>query len=82
MLAMWVAGSGGKLGIYEFNISVQILEIILYSILFAILYWVFKSKNSGKSKEEVLQIFPDFIEGDSLKESRKNNLGSGAVSYE
>ena len=28
MLAMWVAGSGGKLGIYEFNISVQILEII------------------------------------------------------
>ena len=81
MLAMWVAGSGGKLGIYEFNISVQILEIILYSILFAILYWVFKSKNSGKSKEEVLQIFPDFIEGDSLKKA-ENNLGSGAVSYE
>ncbi|WP_147273139.1 hypothetical protein [Anaerobacterium chartisolvens] len=76
MLAMWVAGAGGKLGLYEFNISVQIVEILLYCVLFAILHFVFKSRNANKPVEEILQVFPDFIENRSYPKNKNSIVGA------
>lgn len=61
LLAFWIAASGSKLQLYYFVPSVQIVQIVLFVVLFIIMYFVFKKRNEGKKPEEVLQMFPDFI---------------------
>ena len=61
LLAFWIAATGSKVKLYDFIPSVQIVQIALFVVIFAILHFVFKKKNAGKKPEEVLQMFPNFL---------------------
>ena len=61
LLTFWIAATGSKVRLYDFIPSVQIVQIVLFLIMFGVLYFVFKKRYAGKKPEEVLQMFPDFL---------------------
>lgn len=61
LLAFWIAATGSKVKLYDFIPSVQIVQISLFVVLFVILYFVFRKRNIGKTSEEVLPMFPNFL---------------------
>lgn len=62
ILFFWFACSGVRLQFYTHTAGPQIIQIVLYVVICAILYFVFKSKNANKPVDEVMEVFPDFIE--------------------
>lgn len=62
LLSFWVMGSGSKLQFYYFTAEVQMIQVILFLIMWFFIHKYYTKRNKGKSQEEILQVFPDFIE--------------------
>lgn len=68
LLAFWIAATGSKVNLYYFIPPVQIIQIVLFLIILAIIYPIFKKQDAGKTPEERLQMFPDFLYQNDKKE--------------
>lgn len=64
IFAFWLAASGSKLQFYEFNKSVQILEMFFYAISAIGLYMYYKMVRKVNLDSHNLVTFPDFIENE------------------
>lgn len=73
LLAFWIAATGSKVNLYYFIPSVQCVQIVLFLVIIAIIYPIFKKQDSGKTPEETLQMFPDFLYQNKPKEVTVNN---------
>ncbi|GAA1848843.1 hypothetical protein [Myceligenerans crystallogenes] len=63
IIPFWVSASGSHLGLYEFKLDTQYIQIVLWAALTVVLYLVLKARGGGKLADE-LHTFPEYLENE------------------